>query len=250
MTRRRLTILHTSDVHLDGDQPHKDGRHETSVHFASFRRVIDTAIAHEVDLVLIAGDFFDSNRASEVSTNFALEQLARLSCPTIICPGNHDNVDPVSVYHRVDFSQAGSHVRVITEIAGEVLHYPDLGAKVWGRAATDIDPHYKPLDGIPARDGDHWHIAVAHGHFMEDADWDRRWAPISQAELARIDWDYLALGHWDRHVDVSQGGVVAAYSGAPVPYPWGGAVLKITLDPAAGLTMERIALPKDEAPAK
>ena len=249
MIRRRLTFLHTSDCHLDGDAPARDGRHETSLHFASFRRVIDAAIAHEVDMLLIAGDFFDSNRASEVATDFALEQLARLACPTVICPGNHDNVDPVSVYHRVDFRQAGDHVRVITDVRGELLEYPELHTVVWGRGATDVDPHYKPLDGIPARDHDRWHVAMAHGHFMEDAKWERRWAPISQAELAGIDWDYLALGHWDRHVEVSQGGVIAAYSGAPVPYPWGGAALKITLDPVDGLTMERIPLPPDGSPA-
>ena len=88
--------------------PWREDRHLTSEHFRAFTRVIDKAIELDVDMLLIAGDFFDSNRASEVSTNFALEQLARLGRPAIIGPGNHDCFDPGSVYHRVDFGQAAS----------------------------------------------------------------------------------------------------------------------------------------------
>jgi exonuclease SbcD len=240
MPSRRLTLLHTSDCHLDGDSPWRDGRHLTSEYFAAFRRVVDAAIDHRVDLVLIAGDFFDSNRASDVSTEFAIEQLSRLGVPTVICPGNHDCYDPGSVYHRVDFRRAGPHVRVVSDIAGQAIDLPDLEAVVWGRASTERDPHFRPLEGIPPRDGDRWHIAIAHGHFMEDARWERRWGPISAAELRALDWDYVALGHWDRHADVSQGAAPVVYSGAPVPHPWAGAALKVTLDPGDGFSMERL----------
>ncbi len=246
MPSRALRILHTSDCHLDGDMPWRDGRHLTSEHFGAFRRVVDKAIELDVDMLLIAGDFFDSNRASPVSTDFALEQLARLGRPAIICPGNHDCADPGSVYHRIDFSQAGDHVRVITDIGGERLVYEDIEAVIWGRAATERDPHYRPLEGLPPRGGDFWHIAMAHGHFMEDARWERRWGPISQAELAAANWDYLALGHWDRHADVTQGTMRAVYSGCPVPYSYGGHALLVTLDPKDGFSMQRIPLPANE----
>lgn len=246
MPDRTLRILHTSDCHLDGDMPYRDDRHLTSTHFSAFRRVIDKAIELDVDMLLIAGDFFDSNRASEVSTDFALEQLARVGRPAIICPGNHDCADPGSVYHRVDFSRAGDHVYVITDIAGERRIYEDLQAVIWGRAATERDPNYRPLEGIPERSGDLWHIAMAHGHFMEDSRWERRWGPIMASELAQVDWDYLALGHWDRHADVSQGPMRAVYSGCPVPYTYAGACLLVTLDPTDGFSMERIPLPENE----
>jgi DNA repair protein SbcD/Mre11 len=242
MPSRTLTLLHTSDCHLDGDAPWRDGRHATSEYFAAFRRVVDTAIYLDVDMLLVAGDFFDSNRASRVSTDFALEQLARVGRPTIICPGNHDCYDSGSVYQRLDFREAGPHVYVISDVGGQKLPFPDLETVVWGRAATERDPHYRPLEGIPGREGDLWHIAMAHGHFMEDSRWERRWGPISAAELERIDWDYLALGHWDRHADVSQGGVRAVYSGAPTPHVWAGGCLYVVLDPDAGLSFERVRL--------
>ena len=59
-------------------------------------------------------------------------------------------------------------------------------------------------------------MALAHGHFHYDDDKDLRSSPIYPEEIAHATCHYLALGHWDRHVDVSQGNIVAAYSGAPL----------------------------------
>jgi DNA repair exonuclease SbcCD nuclease subunit len=251
MPNRPLRFLHTSDCHLDLDMPWRDGKHLTSEYFAAFRRVVDTAIELDVDMLLIAGDFFESNRASEVSTDFALEQFARLNRPAIICPGNHDCFDPGSVYHRIDFNQGAGTVYVLSDIAGQKLEFPELGAVIWGRAATERDRLYRPLAGIPARQGDFWHIAIAHGHFMDDENRDQRWGPISAAELAAIDWDYLALGHWDNFADVTRGSMPALYSGAPVAHPWAGAgaCLLVTLDPVAGFSAQRIHLPVNEGEA-
>jgi DNA repair exonuclease SbcCD nuclease subunit len=195
--------------------PHRNDRHLTSRYFAAFRRVIDKAIDLNVDMLLIAGDFFDSNRASQVSTDFALEELARVARPTIISPGNHDCLDAGSVYTRVDFKQAGQHVHVLPH-AGARLEFPELETVVWGRGGTEIDACYRPLENLPSRDGDLWHVAMAHGHVMGGDGWEQRWGPISAGELADGDWDYLALGHWDHFADVSQGRMRAIYSGAPV----------------------------------
>ena len=38
----------------------------------------------------------------------------------------------------------------------------------------------------------------------------------SELHAAAEHWDYLALGHWEPHADVSTGGLTAVYSGAPL----------------------------------
>ena len=61
--RRALRVLHTADVHLDGDSA---GRPE--VHAAQrrvFQRIVDQALAEQADLLLIAGDLFDHNRVPD-----------------------------------------------------------------------------------------------------------------------------------------------------------------------------------------
>jgi len=74
-------------------------------------------------------------------------------------------------------------------------------------------PAFRPLEGMPTQRNSHWMVALAHGHFHFDDDRDQRSSPIYPPEIAAAPCDYLALGHWDRHVDVSQGRVTAVYSG-------------------------------------
>ena len=88
-------------------------------------------------------------------------------------------------------------------------------------------------------------VAVAHGHFHFENDRDQRSSPIYPDEVANASCDYLALGHWDRHADVSQGDVVAAYSGTPLGPSRSnplGAVAVVDLDPATGVSLSRVSL--------
>ncbi|MDE0215770.1 MAG: metallophosphoesterase, partial [bacterium] len=79
---RALSLLHTSDCHL-GTSPAR--RQE-----AAFAAAMDLAISEEVDAVIVSGDLFDHNRVGDDVLAWAADQLARLSCPTVMIAGNHD----------------------------------------------------------------------------------------------------------------------------------------------------------------
>src|SRR5262245_5581855 len=80
MPRRPLRMLHTADVHLDGDvgggPEHQAAHRERSRRVLS--RIVDRALADAVDVVLIAGDLFDHNRVPEATVAFVRDELARL----------------------------------------------------------------------------------------------------------------------------------------------------------------------------
>jgi DNA repair exonuclease SbcCD nuclease subunit len=221
MTERRpFRAVHTSDVHL-GAYPssydsHWAGRRELMEE--GFANVIDLANAVEADLLLICGDFFDNDRVEERVVRFAGEQIARFRGHTVLLPGNHDPMDPGRVYWRYDLEGMAPRLRIIRDHAGESLHVEELDLVVWGRGYLESDWHFRPLEGIPGRVDERWHIAMAHGHFVR-ADGDHsRSLLIHEHELVSVGsaWDYLALGHWEPHSDVSAGGLTAVYSGAPI----------------------------------
>jgi len=58
-----LRIIHTADVHLGArhDDLGEQASAQRERQFAAFVATVDLAIAEKVDLVLIAGDLFDSN---------------------------------------------------------------------------------------------------------------------------------------------------------------------------------------------
>ena len=58
-------------------------------------------------------------------------------------------------------------------------------------------------------------------------------------DVAAAGCHYLALGHWDRHADVSRAGTTAIYSGCPygpIGAPEQGAVCVVDLDPDTGVS--------------
>ena len=73
-----VRLLHTSDLHLD-----------SLGSCDLLRDVIDTANAHAVNLMVIAGDFFDNTRVGQATLEKALEYLNNLEMPLVILPGNH-----------------------------------------------------------------------------------------------------------------------------------------------------------------
>jgi DNA repair exonuclease SbcCD nuclease subunit len=263
--RRPLRLVHTADVHLgelptpwhgrepswSGDRrrrPDVSGR--TSEGWPppgnllpderAFARVIDIVLAEEADALLIAGDLFDSNRVPEPAIRFAQSQIARVSCPVVLIPGNHDCYDDTSIYRRFDFRAIGSHVYPLYAEAGEIVVFEHMGLAVWGKGLVEHAPANRPMAGAPQRAvPDHWLVGMAHGHFVEDRR-EPRSSLITPDEIEGSGLDYLALGHVHVFRDVSQGSVRACYPGAPrISYaPDAGSVAIIRLDPVAGISVE------------
>ena len=207
---RPLRIAHTSDVHIGNGE---EGAHARE----AFAHVVDAVLESQADLFLIAGDLFDDNRIKRPAIAFVYEQLARVSCPTVIIAGNHDAWEEGSVLKRMDFAEAGEHVTLLDEIEGKLIELPDLHATVWGRCMIDHDRSNKPLAGAPQRTSDLWHIGMAHGLYAEDPETERS-SLITPQEIEASDFDYLALGHVHAHRQMFHGKTLACYPGVPAAY--------------------------------
>ncbi|WBL36129.1 hypothetical protein O0235_00440 [Tepidiforma flava] len=153
------------------------------------------------------------------TVEWAAAQIARFEGQAFLIPGNHDPMDPGSIYWRNDMEAIARRLTIVRQHRGELIEPEGLDLVLWGRAYLDSDWHFRPLEGLPGRVDGRWHIALAHGHFVPEGGESHRSLPIHEREIAaaRGEWDYIALGHWEPHADVSRGGVTAVYSGAPMP---------------------------------
>jgi len=238
MAKLRRKILHTSDLHLD-DWIHPAG--EESPAQLGLMNVIDACLYHQVDLLVIAGDLFDHNRVGEECVAFVCQQLSRVSCSVVMIPGNHDCFTEDSIYHRFDLDQAGSHIHLLSDLNGGMLDLHDLHIRIWGRGIVDHHPDNHPLEDVPDRQGNYWHIGITHGYYIGRGG-DMYSSLITADEIAAADVDYLALGHVHAYANVSHGNTCAAYSGSPTSHPHipGGTAALATLDPDAGVEVEAI----------
>ncbi|HCV00239.1 MAG TPA: hypothetical protein DGL25_03470 [Dehalococcoidia bacterium] len=215
---RLLRFVHTSDVHLGAYSSSPRGREEPRGRRleAGFEAVVDLAVDTSADLLLIAGDFFDHARITPDVVAFAVEQINRFPGTTVILPGNHDPIGPLGPYERHSLQEKAPRLMLIQEPTGEFVDFPELDLAIWGRAIT-VDVTEQPLASPPPRLKERtWNIAIGHGHSVdEEAELERslRITPTHLAESAQ--WDYVALGHWDVHTDVSTAGALVVYSGSP-----------------------------------
>ena len=232
--RRRLRLLHTSDLHLGSDSYANDA-------LRGFDCVWETAKALDVDGVLIAGDLFDSFRTPLDTVAYVSQRLGELKCPVFILPGNHDTLLTGAYGMSDSLPPLSSNVYLLQDPAGEIVTSPDLRLTIWGRPVYDHDPSFQPLHGLQARPPDSWYVVMAHGLVMDGYTGSSRSSPISVEELSEADCDYIALGHVHVFRDVTQEGPPAFYCGAPSGAQIKTAVL-VTLDPTDGVNVESISL--------
>jgi DNA repair exonuclease SbcCD nuclease subunit len=220
----RLRIAHCSDIHLgaDGSIP------------AKFACALDAMVRQRPDMMLLAGDLFDTNGVDDATVLWAMEALGRLPFPVAMIPGNHDCLSGDAVFRRHDFGRL-ANVRLLADEQGSRAIFPELGVGVWGKGMIEHSPDFRPLAGSPARpDGVRWHLGLGHGLFVPRGEASERASPIRMEEIEQAGFDYLALGHHHAAMELVTPAATAAYSGSPTDDVGRGATYAI-VDLAAGL---------------
>jgi DNA repair protein SbcD/Mre11 len=244
-----LRLLHTADVHLGARHADLGDRAATQRErqFAAFVTTIDLALAEKVDLVLIAGDLFDSNVQPKRSVERAASQLQRLveaRIRIVIAPGTHDVYDRASIYRAYDLpamaGAVGSDLVTVLDPDHPDVHLKPLDLVVHGRCfATKRAPH-SPLEGLDTSKDERatWHVGLLHAALAIEGKTDGDEVVITTDEIAATHLDYLALGHWHSTTKGKVGKTLYAYSGAPEPIALdqdgAGNVLLVSLEEADG----------------
>ena len=80
-----MKFIHTADLHLDSPfrglttMPQSLWERVHSSTFNAFQRIVDDAIAAQVDFVLITGDIYDRDQQSIAAVDFFAQQCERLA---------------------------------------------------------------------------------------------------------------------------------------------------------------------------
>jgi len=225
-----LRIIHTADVHLGArhDDLGEQASAQRERQFAAFAATVDVALAEKVDLVLIAGDLFDSNVQPRRSVERVAAQLKRLAggkIRTVIVPGTHDAYDRSSIYRAYDLkalsgsTQDDDWVTILTPDLPRI-HLPACDVVVHGPVfATKRAPHspLRDLDVAAHKATATWQVGVLHGSVAIPGKTERDDVVVTTDEIGASGLDYLALGHWHSARQGKTGSVTFAYSGAPEP---------------------------------
>lgn len=209
-----IRLLHTADLHLDASFPHLGEREELRREdlLKVFERLVNLAIKNDVQLFVVAGDLFDTPRPGAAVASRVREGLRRLAdrgILAVLLPGCREGAGAAdSVYRRTLPRDAlvldGSAGRnpVCLRLQGKTIHLYGLAHRF--SAPGSLAP-------MARRSGEGLHIGLLHG--PPSGEETSAWPP---AELAALDLDYLALGHFHNFRAINAGErLLGCYPGSP-----------------------------------
>ena len=189
-----VKILHTADIHLDSPfslADVKKAQTRKAELRGTFSSMMMYAKSEKFDVVLMAGDLFDSEFATKETLEMMAAQFASApECRFVIAPGNHDPLTQRSPYRKVEFP---SNVYIFaTDDIGK-FSFDDIGVDVYGWAFTEAEKRDNPLRlGKVVLDKSRINILCVHAD-MTGA--DSPYCPMNENDIASSGFDYVALGH-------------------------------------------------------
>ena len=240
-----LRILHTADIHLGAKFSGlgNKGASQREQLRTTFKNVIATAINERLNIVLVAGDLFDSNQQAQRNVDLVIEQFNLLgsnNIPVCLIPGTHDSLDSSSIYRKVDFERKCPNLRIFAEENMSYKEYPGLDLTIYGKPNLSNRSFMSPLKGLMRSTSSRFHVAMAHGSLFipeKTADDDH---VFRLEEVQASGMHYLALGHWHR-VYRCPSEPPAWYSGPPEWIPGQtekGGVLLVSLSDSGEVKVE------------
>jgi DNA repair exonuclease SbcCD nuclease subunit len=217
---RPVTFLHTADWQLgmvrrflgpDGQARFAQARLDAVAGIG--RIAADTGAA----FVVVAGDVFEHNQVERQTILRAAEALKRIAVPVLMLPGNHDALEPGSLWTSPQWhAHVPEHVTVLTDgTPYEVVPGVEVVGVPWRSRRPLTDPVASGYADLPAKT-DGFRVLVGHGQFDELNGGLNDVPPIDVDGLEHAIADgrlhYVALG--DRHSTTSVRDRIW-YSGAP-----------------------------------
>ncbi len=227
-----LRLLHTADWQIGkpfgtvADEQKRFRLQQERI--AAVGRIRDLARLHQAQLVLVAGDLFDSPTPAATAVLEVLEAIGEMEVPVLVIPGNHDHGAAGSVWHRDDFlrqqRQFAPNMKLLLERQPLLLEQAVLlpCPLLRNQDSTDPTQWLQGLDWsqLPA---DRPRILLAHGgvHGFGGRDYEADEEAqvgannlIDLTALPTDQIDYIALGDWHNLKRVSD---LAWYPGTPEP---------------------------------
>ncbi len=218
-----MKILHMADTHLGYSAYRKltkDGMNQREIDiYNSFKQCIDYAVKSKPDLILHAGDLFDSVRPTNRAITVALEQIIRLSkekIPFIVISGNHETPKLKETGNIFKIFEHLEHIYPIYNNKYETIPFEIKDKKI----IIHTVPHCQTKEGFldnlkkitPDSSAD-FNVFMAHGAVtgikeFKMNEFNELFIPT---EALSKDFDYIALGHYHNYTEIVEN---AFYSGS------------------------------------
>lgn len=203
-----MKFIHIADIHL-GAKPDRDTKWAKEREFHSwkaFTEVIDKVREEQVQLLLIAGDFFHGQPlARELKeVNYQFSRIPQTQ--VVMIAGNHDYLTPSSGYRTFRWED---NVHFLKSQEMDYVELEGLDTRVYGFSYWRREIPESLYDNIEIKKDGFCNILLAHGG-------DEKHIPFHSSSFAGDGFDYVAFGHIHKPMQILQDKVVMAGALQPI----------------------------------
>ncbi len=211
-----VSFIHMGDTHFGkkfrfGNKSDLYGKDKRADVWLTFDKIIATAEKNKIDLLLIAGDLFDS-RETDINDIRRVSRAFRSLSHTqvVIIGGNHDFYSEGDLYALVQWPD---NVVILKTGELEAVWFPELNVHVYGMSWIRNSYREPPFDTAITLNPDTVNLLLLHGDALNSGS---EYMPLDVTLWQ--DFDYIALGHIHQHQFLTDN---AAYCGSPEALDFG-----------------------------
>jgi len=210
-----MKILHVADTHLGYSAYRKtteEGINQREIDvYNAFKDFIDYALETKPDLIIHAGDLFDSVRPNNRAITFAIKQILRLSkqkIPFLVIAGNHEHPKLKETGHIFSVFDHIEHVYPIYNAEYETRSFDfndkKISIQMLPQCENKIEFNNK-IKKIKSDTSADYNIFVSHGavagiKVFSMNEFNELMIPV---KVLSQNFDYIALGHYHTYTKLA-----------------------------------------------
>ncbi|MBQ8266984.1 MAG: DNA repair exonuclease, partial [Clostridia bacterium] len=207
-----VKILHCADIHIGAAESFLSARAESrrAETLITFEKIINIAKENAVDILLIAGDLFNSNSVEKAFTDRVFECFAAIPDIKIVyAAGNHDPLNFDSPFKKYTLPEN----LTVLDTKDCFVEFPELNTRVYGKSFKEVYMQGEQSFSLGV-DDNFINLMCIHGELKSDLSSD--YNSITSDFISNSGMDYIALGHVHKRTDIGKiGNTYLSYCGCP-----------------------------------
>lgn len=207
-----VKILHCADLHIGASESSlgtlsSSRQAETLI---TFEKIINSARENAVNIILIAGDLFNSNNVDKAFCDRVFDCFTKTPDIEIVyAAGNHDPLNAESPFKKYELPK---NVHVL-DTKDCFVEFPALNTRVYGKSFKEV--YLRGVSEFSIKPDDSFiNLMCIHGELRSDLGSD--YNSITSEFIKNSGMDYIALGHVHKRTNVEKiGSTHLAYCGCP-----------------------------------
>ena len=205
-----MKVLHTADLHIGAEQSFlgHDAQNRQYEILTVFKNITNLCQRENVEVCLIAGDLFDSNKAGRLFAESVFRCISEASNTRFFyVAGNHDPLDASSPFVLGKIPEN----LTVFGLEYETVVIDELNLRVTGRSFSHSSMDFKEMPPMP--DDQRVNLLLLHSDFGAVGS---VYNPIPASFIKDCSADYLAFGHIHKRTEIQKiGKTCFAYPGCP-----------------------------------